>query len=144
MTPTVFKQIIDIGRSDAKWQLYRFYAKRNARSRQKHFPKSIEIFVDDRQNYAAGNKHRGISNHIQQKISLAFIVKQMDKRNEIDSERKCGGNIKYKWLNMSVHRSHRKKRKSDDYRKIDIHQKQNGFSFQVYMAVFNPYRTPDD
>ena len=75
---------------------YRFYAKRNARSSQKHFPKSIEIFVDDRQNYAAGNKHRGISNHIQQKISLAFIVKQMDKRNEIDSERKCGGNIKYK------------------------------------------------
>ena len=62
-----------------------------------------------------------------------------NERQQIDSERKCCRNIKYKWLNVSIHFGHWEKSKSNNNSQIDIHQKQEGLSLPVYPFLLNPY-----
>ena len=76
-------------------------------------------------------------------IPYTVVLKQINKRDNIDTERKSNFCVKNQRLNMPVHKISRKKWKTDNNRKIDIHQQQQCFTFPYDSLLVNPYDQTD-
>ena len=122
-TSCIENQIIDISYTAGKEQLDHLDHKGQPRTGKKHFPRTIQTLVQDRHNDACRDEHADISDDINGSLAFYVIIQDVYKRNQVDPKRLNAACIDDKWLNLTVDSEKRVKDKTNQNRKIDVHQK---------------------
>ena len=134
-------QIIDIGYTSRKEQLNHLYGKRQSCAGKKHFPETIQGFIQNWQNNACRNKHAYISDDIDSSFAFDIIIENTNKRNQIDPNRLNTAQADDKRLDMAIYSEKRVKDKTNQNSKIDIHQKKESLSFPDDLLLSYPYHS---
>ena len=140
-TGSIENQIIDIGYTSGKEQLNQLDNKRQPRAGKKHFPETIQGFIQNWQNNACRNKHAYISDDIDCSFAFDIIIENINKRNQIDPNMLNTAQADDKRLDMAIYSEKRVKDKTNQNSKIDIHQKKKRLSFPGNLLLLYPYHS---
>ena len=141
-TSSIKDQIIDISYTSGKEQLNHLNDKRQSCTGKKHFPKTIQVFIQNWQNNTCWDKHAYISDDINSSFALYIIIKNINKRNQIEPNRLNTAQIDDKRKYMTVDCEKRVKDKTNKNNKIYVHEKKYSFSFPYNLLLAYPYCSP--
>ena len=104
-------QIVNVRYAVWQQKLNHFDTKRNTGSRQKHIPKAVQAFVQDRENDSCRDKEWHIPDDVDERLAFYLIIGDVKKGNKIDPRRKDFLCLNDQWLNLTVDGEKRTKTK---------------------------------
>jgi hypothetical protein len=137
------QQIVNIADSVKKRKLKDLDEKRQPRAGGEGFKWRVKLLEDGGPYYSERDEHRRVSDEIDDCLGENIIIKKIDERNEIDSERENIRCIEHQGQNNSVHLTKRAKSKSRNDYQTDINEKKVQFAFDVEFSMLHGKKRAD-